>query len=84
MKWHVAMRHGKRRALPDTPWGELMEKIEQTKASIRAKAEHAFHVVKNLFGHKKTRYRGLEKGCKAVHPVWPGQSGAGAKNVVGA
>jgi IS5 family transposase len=48
VSWHIAMRPGKRRALPDTPWGAAMQKIEQAKARIRAKVEHAFHVVKNL------------------------------------
>ena len=41
--------------------GQLLEKIEHAKASIRAKVEHPFHVVKNLFRHRKTRYRGLAK-----------------------
>jgi IS5 family transposase len=59
--WHVALRPGKRRALPDTPLGALLEKIEHTKASIRAKVEHPFHVVKDLFKHRKARYRGLTK-----------------------
>lgn len=59
--WHVAMKRGKRKALPDTPLGRVIEKIEQVKASARAKVEHAFHVVKNLFMHRKTRYRGLAK-----------------------
>ena len=59
--WHVAMKRGARRALPKTAWGETMEWLEQAKASIRAKVEHAFHVVKNLFRHRKTRYRGLAK-----------------------
>jgi IS5 family transposase len=27
----------------------------------RAKVEHPFHVVKNLFQHKKVRYKGLAK-----------------------
>lgn len=31
------------------------------KASVRAKVEHAFHVVKNLFRHRKVRYKGLAK-----------------------
>jgi len=31
------------------------------KDSVRAKVEHPFHVVKNLFRHRKTRYRGLDK-----------------------
>lgn len=55
------MKRGARKALPKNPWGEKMEWIEQTKASIRAKVEHPFHVVKNLFRHRKTRYRGLAK-----------------------
>lgn len=59
--WHVAMKRSVRRALPRNPWGEKMEWIEQAKASIRSKVEHPFHVVKNLFRHRKTRYRGLEK-----------------------
>ena len=29
--------------------------------SVRARVEHAFGVVKNLWGYRKTRYRGLEK-----------------------
>ena len=52
------MRPGKRRLLPGTVLGDLLEQIEHAKASIRAKVEHPFHVVKNLFGHRKTRYRG--------------------------
>lgn len=61
--WHVALRPGKRRALPDTESGRLCEQIEKLKASVRAKVEHPFHVVKNLFGHKKARYRGLAKNA---------------------
>lgn len=59
--WHIAMRPSKRRALPKTPWGERMEWIEQDKARIRARVGHPFHVLKNLFRHRKTRYRGLAK-----------------------
>jgi IS5 family transposase len=49
------------KALPDTECGRLNEQIEKAKASIRAKVEHPFHYVKNLFGHKKARYWGLTK-----------------------
>jgi len=31
---------------------------ERVKTQIRAKVEHPFHVVKNLFRHRKVRYRG--------------------------
>ena len=63
VNWHVAMRPGKRRALPATPLGKVLETLEHTKARIRAKVEHPFHVVKNLFKHKKARYRGLAKNA---------------------
>lgn len=68
--WHVALRPGKRKALPKNPWGEQMEWIEQAKASIRAKVEHPFHVVKNLFRHRKTRYRGLEKNTAQLFTLF--------------
>ncbi|MCP5231916.1 MAG: IS5 family transposase [Zoogloeaceae bacterium] len=59
--WHIAMKRGKRKALPKDAMGKLMERFEKLKASIRAKVEHPFHVLKNLFKHRKTRYRGLAK-----------------------
>jgi IS5 family transposase len=68
--WHVAMRPGKRRALPKTELGELQERAEQIKASIRAKVEHPFHVVKNLFKHKKTRYKGLAKNTAQLFSLF--------------
>lgn len=68
--WHVALRPSKRKALPKSPWGEQMEWIEQAKASIRAKVEHPFHVVKNLFHHRKTRYRGLDKNTKQLFTLF--------------
>jgi len=61
VKWHVAMRPGKRSALPDNKLGRIKEKIEKLKASVRAKVEHPFHIVKNLFQLKKVRYQGLAK-----------------------
>lgn len=61
VNWHVAMRPGKRKALSQSEEDQLLERTEQVKASIRAKVEHPFHVVKNLFRHRKARYRGLFK-----------------------
>ncbi len=60
--WHVAMRPGKRRALDTTTAVDaLKDKIEHIKATIRAKVEHPFRVVKRQFGYTKVRYRGLVK-----------------------
>jgi transposase, IS5 family len=60
--WHVAMRPGKRRTLDkSSPWGNLLDKAEQMKASVRAKVEHPFRVIKCQFGFTKVRYRGIAK-----------------------
>ena len=39
----------------------MTEQAEKLKASIRAKVEHPFRVIKRQFGHTKVRYRGLAK-----------------------
>ncbi|OWY31959.1 IS5/IS1182 family transposase [Herbaspirillum aquaticum] len=59
--WHVAMRPSVRKTLKKNSLGRATEKLEKAKASVRAKVEHCFHVVKCLFKHRKTRYRGLAK-----------------------
>lgn len=59
--WQIAMRPGKRRGLPDTAWGRMLDEAERLKASVRAKVEHPFRVVKRQFGYVKVRYRGLKK-----------------------
>lgn len=61
-QWHVAMRPGKRRALdPERLLHQLLEKTERLTASVRAKVEHPFRVIKQQFGYAKVRYRGLNK-----------------------
>ena len=62
VQWHVAMRPGKRKALDlSSDLARMIDRVEQIKASIRAKVEHPFRVVKQQFGHTKVRYRGLAK-----------------------
>jgi IS5 family transposase len=62
MSLDIAMMPGKRKALDKaTPMGAILEKLEQTKASIRAKVEHPFRVIKRQFGYVKVKYRGLAK-----------------------
>jgi IS5 family transposase len=63
--FRVAMRPGKRRALPDTPEGRVDGLVETAKAHFRAKVEHPFRVIKQQFGFQKTRLRGMLKNrCK--------------------
>lgn len=69
--WHVAMRPGKRKALDKaTPMGAVLDKLEHVKASIRAKVEHPFRVIKRQFGHAKVRYRGLAKNTAQLHTLF--------------
>ena len=68
--WHVAMKRTKRKALPASKLGRLREKLEKLKASVRAKVEHPFHVIKNLFRHRKTRYRGLAKNTAQLFTLF--------------
>jgi len=61
--WNVALRPSRRivqRAM-NGPWGEFGEQLERAKASIRAKVEHPFRVIKCQFGFTKVRYKGLAK-----------------------
>ena len=61
--WQVAMKPGQRRKLePDSP--EAL--AEKDKASVRAKVEHPFLDVKQLFGYAKVRYRGLAKNTERM------------------
>ena len=67
VRWHVAMRPGLRRALDkDRPVDALIDQFERTKASIRAKVEHPFRVIKQQFGYIKVRYRGLRKNTAQI------------------
>ena len=59
--WNIAMRASALKRLETGPLYDLVRALERIKASVRARVEHPFHVVKNLFRHKKVRYRGLAK-----------------------
>ena len=65
--WQIAMTPGKRKTLNKTkPSHALRDKLEKLKASIRAKVEHPFRVIKCQFGHRKARYRGLAKNTNQL------------------
>jgi len=71
IRWHVAMRPGKRKALDaDDLADQCIEKAERLKASVRAKVEHPFRVIKCQFGHVKVRYRGLAKNTAQLKTLF--------------
>jgi len=49
---------------------ELTQAFEKAKAQVRARVEHPFHILKNLFKHRKTRYRGLAKNTAQLHSLF--------------
>jgi IS5 family transposase len=67
IEFRMAMRQGKRRALPDTHEGSLQNLVEAAKAHIRAKVEHPLRVIKQQFGFQKTSLRGLAKIHCKIH-----------------
>ena len=50
-----------RRGTSSKPLTEYQRFINRCRSSARARGEHAFHVVKRLWGFTKVRYRGLAK-----------------------
>ncbi len=71
VRWNIAMRPGQRKQLdPAKPVQRLSEALERIKASIRAKVEHPFRVIKRQFGHVKLRYRGLAKNTAQLHTLF--------------
>jgi IS5 family transposase len=61
VQWSVAMKRSKLKGMAEGSLKQLTQALEKIKAQIRARVEHPFHVMKNLFKHKKARYRGLAK-----------------------
>jgi transposase, IS5 family len=62
LKWMVAMCLGKSAALDkNDALDRIVNEIEYGKASVRAKADDPFRVIKLQFGFAKARYRGLKK-----------------------
>ena len=49
---------------------EIVKLAEKAKCSIRAKVEHAFHIIKNIFGFRRFRYKGHSKNDSLLHMLF--------------
>ena len=49
---------------------DLIDQVETIKASIRAKEEHPFRVIKRQFGSVKVRYRGMKKNTAQLKTLF--------------
>ena len=62
VEWAITERPGKVKALKQRPRkNKAVIQFERLKASIRAKVEHPFRLIKRQFGFVKARYKGLMK-----------------------
>jgi len=64
LDWNIAARRSRIRALPDGKVKRQLIKAEHAKASVRAKVEHPFRVIKLQFGLTKVRFKGLAKNTQ--------------------
>lgn len=66
LQWHIAARPSDIARMPEGRARKRVQKQEHRKASIRAKVEHPFRVIKRQFGFVKVRFRGLAKNTAHV------------------
>jgi IS5 family transposase len=69
VSWNIAIKRGIIKALPKAlrDWAEA---VERALSQVRAWVEHPFHIVKNLFRHRKLRYRGLAKNTAQLRTLF--------------
>ena len=68
--FRIAEKPSKLRAMKNQRDRRYAERWEHCKASLRAKVEHPFRVIKRQFGYVKVRYRGLAKNSAQVQTLF--------------
>lgn len=71
----AAKQHGvsyrvNRRPAPNRPLTEHQRRLNRLRSATRARGEHAFRVVKQLWGYSKVRYRGLAKNAARLFTMF--------------
>ena len=70
LDWQIAAKRGTIKALAEGAEKAAIQAAEKAKAAVRAFVEHPFHIVKNLFRHRKVRYRGLAKNGHQLYTLF--------------
>jgi len=68
--WQIARKRGQIKTMAEGAEQETLKTLEKAKASVRAFVEHPFHILKNLFHHRKVRYRGLAKNGHQLYTLF--------------
>ncbi|GAB3499359.1 IS5 family transposase [Curvibacter fontanus] len=66
LQWHIAARPSDMAKMPEGRAKTRAKRQEHRKASVRAKVEHPFRVIKCQFGLVKVRFKGLAKNTAHV------------------
>lgn len=70
MDWQIARKRGQIKMMAEGTAKETLKAAERAKASVRAFVEHPFHILKNIFKHRKVRYRGLAKNGHQLYTLF--------------
>ena len=70
LDWQIARKRGSIKTMAKGAEKTVSKAAEKLKASVRAFVEHPFHIVKNLFRHRKVRYRGLAKNGQQLYTLF--------------
>ena len=70
VRWPIAKRRTTIEKMAEGWQKSLAQADEKLKAQVRARVEHPFHVVKNIFRYKKTRYKGLAKNDSQINVLF--------------
>ena len=68
--WQIACKRGQIKTMAEGAEKESLKTLEKAKASVRAFVEHPFHILKNIFKHRKVRYRGLAKNGHQLYTLF--------------
>lgn len=68
--WQIAGKRGQIKAMAEGPAKEALKALEKARDSVRAFVEHPFHILKNIFKHRKVRYRGLARNGHQLYTLF--------------
>ena len=69
--WRINRRRSK--IIKEYPEGlsrDFERALEKGLSSVRSKVEHPFHIVKDIFGFRKVRYKGLKKNLDKLQVLF--------------
>ena len=70
IEYRINQKHGRISRLKESIGKDWDRAIERRKSSVRSKVEHPFHIVKDLFGYRKTVYRGIAKNLNRLNVLF--------------